>query len=123
MRVWDMGGSSTKDLDYSERNGDGSTNGGEQNPEAQTEVCTSLPSTIHIKSFPVTEMCILVAYHSEIKNFKKVLNVLALFQGIQLRSMEGDLLPVDYESSEEEDTEEQEEKVVVGKTRSESVFG
>uniref|UniRef100_A0A3Q1FA02 SRP receptor subunit alpha n=1 Tax=Acanthochromis polyacanthus TaxID=80966 RepID=A0A3Q1FA02_9TELE len=33
MRVWDMGGNSTKDLDYSERNGDGSTNGGEQNQE------------------------------------------------------------------------------------------
>ncbi|XP_029027482.1 signal recognition particle receptor subunit alpha [Betta splendens] len=71
MRVWDMGGSSTKDLDYSERNGDGSTNGGEQNQEAQTE-------------------------------------------GIQLRSMEGDLLPVDYDSSEEEDMEEEEEKVVAG---------
>uniref|UniRef100_A0A3B4ZGF9 SRP receptor subunit alpha n=1 Tax=Stegastes partitus TaxID=144197 RepID=A0A3B4ZGF9_9TELE len=35
MRVWDMGGSSTKNLDYSERNGDGSSNGGEQNQERE----------------------------------------------------------------------------------------
>ncbi|KAI3353825.1 hypothetical protein L3Q82_005040 [Scortum barcoo] len=38
MRVWDMGGSSTKDLDYSERNGDGSSNGGDQNQEAQIDL-------------------------------------------------------------------------------------
>ena len=38
MRVWDMGGSSTKDLDYSERNGDSSQNGGEQNKEAQIDL-------------------------------------------------------------------------------------
>lgn len=40
MRVWDKGGSSTKNLDYSDRNGDGS-NGGDQNLEAQIDpVCT-----------------------------------------------------------------------------------
>lgn len=38
MRVWDMGGSSTKDLDYSHRNGDGSQNGGEQTQEAQNDL-------------------------------------------------------------------------------------
>uniref|UniRef100_A0A7N8WVN9 SRP receptor subunit alpha n=1 Tax=Mastacembelus armatus TaxID=205130 RepID=A0A7N8WVN9_9TELE len=37
MRVWDMGGSSTKNLDYSERNGDTSPGGGELNQEAQTD--------------------------------------------------------------------------------------
>lgn len=45
MRVWDMGGSSTKDLDYSVRNGDSSPNGGESNQEAQIDpVCTHFPS-------------------------------------------------------------------------------
>ncbi|XP_042342703.1 signal recognition particle receptor subunit alpha [Plectropomus leopardus] len=43
-RVWEMGGSSTKDLDYSERNGDGSQNGGEQNPEAQVDLGVQLSS-------------------------------------------------------------------------------
>lgn len=38
MRVWDMGGSSTKDLDYSQRNGDGSQDGGEQNQETQSDL-------------------------------------------------------------------------------------
>ncbi|KAM3616074.1 uncharacterized protein V6R79_011927 [Siganus canaliculatus] len=71
MRVWDMGGSSAKDLDYSERNGDGSSNGGDQNQEAQID------------------------------------------SGMQLSSMKGDLLSVDYESSEEGDMEEEEEKVVI----------
>ncbi|XP_070684966.1 signal recognition particle receptor subunit alpha [Pempheris klunzingeri] len=82
MRVWDMGGSSTKNLDYSERNGDSSPNGGEQNNEAQTD------------------------------------------PGMQLSSMKGDLLSVDYESSddeememeEEEEEEEEEERVVVTET-------
>ncbi|XP_041664435.1 signal recognition particle receptor subunit alpha [Cheilinus undulatus] len=77
MRKWDMGGSSTKDLDYSERNGNGSPNGGEQNPEAQIDT------------------------------------------GMQLSSMKGDLLSVDYESSEEgdmEEEEEEEERVVVSET-------
>ncbi|XP_035535577.1 signal recognition particle receptor subunit alpha [Morone saxatilis] len=75
MRVWDMGGSSAKDLDYSGRNGDGSPNGGDQNPEAQIDL------------------------------------------GIQLNSMKGDLLSVDYESSEEEEVEEEEEeRVVVNET-------
>ncbi|XP_037630427.1 signal recognition particle receptor subunit alpha [Sebastes umbrosus] len=68
MRVWDMGGSSTRELDYSGRNGDGSQNGGEQNPEAQIDL------------------------------------------GMQLNSMKGDLLSVDYESSEEEEMEEEEEE-------------
>lgn len=52
MRVWEMGGSSTKDLDYSERNGDGSTNGGEQNQEAQIDqVCSPSPSTSSLRVF------------------------------------------------------------------------
>lgn len=47
MRVWDMGGSSTKNLDYSERNGDSSANGVEQSQEAQIDaVCTLFPSTL-----------------------------------------------------------------------------
>lgn len=74
MRVWDMGGSSTKELDYSGRNGNGSPNGVEQNPEAQIDL------------------------------------------GMQLSSMKGDLLSVDYESSEEEEIEEEEERVVVSET-------
>ncbi|XP_076590652.1 signal recognition particle receptor subunit alpha [Chaetodon auriga] len=71
MRVWDMGGNSTKNLDYSERNGDGSQNGDEQMQEAQADA------------------------------------------GMQLSSMKGDLLSVDYESSDEEEMEEEEERVVV----------
>uniref|UniRef100_A0A8C9YNQ0 SRP receptor subunit alpha n=1 Tax=Sander lucioperca TaxID=283035 RepID=A0A8C9YNQ0_SANLU len=75
MRVWDMGGSSTKELDYSGRNGDGSQNGGDQNQEAHIDL------------------------------------------GMQLSSMKGDLLSVDYESSEEEEMEvEEEEKVVISET-------
>uniref|UniRef100_A0A7N8XFG6 SRP receptor subunit alpha n=1 Tax=Mastacembelus armatus TaxID=205130 RepID=A0A7N8XFG6_9TELE len=71
MRVWDMGGSSTKNLDYSERNGDTSPGGGELNQEAQTD------------------------------------------PGMQVQSMVGDLLPVDHESSEEEEMEEEDERVGV----------
>ncbi|XP_063762832.1 signal recognition particle receptor subunit alpha isoform X2 [Eleginops maclovinus] len=77
MRVWDMGGNSTKEVDYSRRNGDGSSNGGDQNQEAQ------------------------------------------IYLGEQLNSMKGDLLSVDYESSEEEEgmeEEEEEERVVVNQT-------
>ncbi|XP_078102710.1 signal recognition particle receptor subunit alpha [Sander vitreus] len=75
MRVWDMGGSSTKELDYSGRNGDGSQNGGDQNQDAHIDL------------------------------------------GMQLSSMKGDLLSVDYESSEEEEMEvEEEEKVVISET-------
>ncbi|KAK2846985.1 hypothetical protein Q5P01_009984 [Channa striata] len=74
MRVWDMGGSSTKNLDYSGKNGDGSSNGGSQNQEEQID------------------------------------------PGMSLSSMEGDLLPVDYESSEEGEMEEEEERVVVSET-------
>uniref|UniRef100_A0A665UJE2 SRP54-type proteins GTP-binding domain-containing protein n=1 Tax=Echeneis naucrates TaxID=173247 RepID=A0A665UJE2_ECHNA len=37
MRIWEMGGSSTKNLDYSESNGGSSPNGGEQNLEAQND--------------------------------------------------------------------------------------
>ncbi|XP_068563473.1 signal recognition particle receptor subunit alpha [Cebidichthys violaceus] len=76
-RVWDMGGSSTKELDYSGRNGDDSLNGGKQNQEAHIDL------------------------------------------GMQLNSMKGDLLSVDYESSEEEEMaeeEEEEERVVVSET-------
>lgn len=35
MRVWDMSGTSSKNLDYSERNGDGSGNDGDH--EAQSD--------------------------------------------------------------------------------------
>ncbi|XP_011606538.1 signal recognition particle receptor subunit alpha [Takifugu rubripes] len=70
MRVWDNGETSAENLDYSERNGDGSANDGDQ--EAQSD-----PS-------------------------------------MQLRSMEGDLLSVDYDSSEEEEMDE--ERVVVSET-------
>ncbi|XP_051253575.1 signal recognition particle receptor subunit alpha [Dicentrarchus labrax] len=79
-RVWDMGGSRSEKLDYSGRNGDGSPNGGEQNPEGQIDL------------------------------------------GMQLSSMKGDLLYVDYESSKEEELEmeeeeeEEEERVVVNET-------
>lgn len=47
------------------------------------------------------------------------INVLGVFQGMQLSSMKGDLLSVDYESSEEgemEEEEEEEERVVVSAT-------
>lgn len=43
-RVWDMGGSSTKDLDYSERNGDNATNGTDQSQEAHSDVGMQLSS-------------------------------------------------------------------------------
>ncbi|XP_054650125.1 signal recognition particle receptor subunit alpha [Dunckerocampus dactyliophorus] len=43
-RVWDMGGSSTKDLDYSDRNGDSSPNGGDQNQDALIEPGMQLSS-------------------------------------------------------------------------------
>lgn len=72
-RVWEMGGSSTKDLDYT-KNENNSPNGDEQHLEAQID------------------------------------------SGIQLSSMKGDLLSVDYESSEEEEIEEEEEKIVVNET-------
>lgn len=42
MRVWDMGGSSAKQLDYSHRNGDGSQNGGEQTQEAQNDLVNTV---------------------------------------------------------------------------------
>ncbi|KAM3874954.1 signal recognition particle receptor subunit alpha [Diretmus argenteus] len=67
-RVWDMGGSSTKNLDYSHRNGNGSHDVGDQSQDAQID------------------------------------------SGMHLNSMKGDLLTVDYESSEEEEEEEEEEE-------------
>ncbi|XP_071765718.2 signal recognition particle receptor subunit alpha [Centroberyx gerrardi] len=77
-RVWDMAGSSTKDLDYSQRNGNGSHDAGDQSQDAQID------------------------------------------SGMQLSSMKGDLLSVDYESSEEEEVEEEEEeeeeRVVINET-------
>ncbi|XP_053729770.1 signal recognition particle receptor subunit alpha isoform X2 [Synchiropus splendidus] len=56
MRVWDMGGSSTKNLDYSERNGDGSHNGehpdgGLNEPEMQlSSMRGDLPSVDYEES-------------------------------------------------------------------------
>ncbi|XP_069569602.1 signal recognition particle receptor subunit alpha [Brachyistius frenatus] len=70
-RVWDMGGSSTKNLDYSE---EGSPIGDEQKEEAPID------------------------------------------PGMQPSSMKGDLLSVDYESSEEGEMEEEDEGVVVNET-------
>lgn len=56
MRVWDMGGSSAKDLDYSGRNGDGSSNDGDQNMEAQMDpVCNPRPLCSTPKRFLVKE--------------------------------------------------------------------
>lgn len=46
MRVWDMGGTSTKDLDYSEQNGDGSEIGREQNQEAQNNPVSFSPTPV-----------------------------------------------------------------------------
>lgn len=73
-RVWNTGGRSTRDLDYSDKNGNGSPNGAEQNLEAQFD----------------PEM--------------------------QPASMKGDLLSVEYESSDEEEMEEEDEEVVVRET-------
>lgn len=116
-RVWDMGGSSTKDLDYSERNGGGSPDGGEQDKEAQSD----LVCTIHTGVNTLT--CFrwkghLCPWHWWYWNRAccQVLNVLCVLQGMQLSSMKGDLLSVDYESSEEEEIEEEEERVVVSET-------
>lgn len=44
MRVWDMGGSSTKNLDYSERNGDNATNGSDPIQEGQIDIGMQLSS-------------------------------------------------------------------------------
>uniref|UniRef100_A0AAX7SYP7 SRP54-type proteins GTP-binding domain-containing protein n=1 Tax=Astatotilapia calliptera TaxID=8154 RepID=A0AAX7SYP7_ASTCA len=68
-RVWNNGGSSTRDLDYSDKNGNGSPNGAEQNLEE-----------------------------------------------MQPASMKGDLLSVEYESSDEEEMEEEDEEVVIRET-------
>lgn len=39
-----------------------------------------------------------------------------MFQGMQLSSMKGELLSVDYESSDEGEMEEEEERVVISET-------
>ncbi|KAJ7995450.1 hypothetical protein DPEC_G00244690 [Dallia pectoralis] len=70
-RVWTLGGSSTKELDYSESNGNGAHSAGEQGLDPQVNL------------------------------------------GMQLSSMKGDLLTVDYESSEDDEVEEEEEERVV----------
>ncbi|XP_033832566.1 signal recognition particle receptor subunit alpha [Periophthalmus magnuspinnatus] len=44
MRVWGMGGSSSKNLDYSERNGDNASNGTDQYQEGQIDVDRQLSS-------------------------------------------------------------------------------
>uniref|UniRef100_A0A8C8CZM1 SRP54-type proteins GTP-binding domain-containing protein n=1 Tax=Oncorhynchus tshawytscha TaxID=74940 RepID=A0A8C8CZM1_ONCTS len=72
-RVWTLGGSSTKELDYSQCNGNGDQATGVHVLDAQAD------------------------------------------PGMQLSSMKGDLLAVDYESSEEEE-EDAVEKVVVADT-------
>lgn len=48
MRVWDMGGNSTKDLDYSHRNGDGSQNGGKQSQEAQSDLVHTITLDFYV---------------------------------------------------------------------------
>ncbi|XP_014070160.1 signal recognition particle receptor subunit alpha [Salmo salar] len=76
-RVWTLGGSSTKELDYSQSNGNGAHAAGDQGLDAQAD------------------------------------------PGMQLSSMKGDLLAVDYESSEGDEEEEEEdavERVVVADT-------
>lgn len=97
MRVWDMSGTSAKNLDYSERHGDGAANDGDQ--EAQSDP-VGPPKDVWRKRRrgpgPLS------------------LDVLGVLQGMQLSSMKGDLLSVDYESSEEEEMEE--ERVVVSET-------
>ncbi|XP_062242519.1 signal recognition particle receptor subunit alpha isoform X1 [Platichthys flesus] len=74
MRVWDMGGNSTKELDYSKSKGEGSTNGDDQSLETKMD------------------------------------------PGMQVSSMEGELPPVDYESSNDGEMEEEDERVVVSGT-------
>ncbi|XP_012722280.2 signal recognition particle receptor subunit alpha [Fundulus heteroclitus] len=74
-RVWNNGGSSAKNLDYSNKNGEASPGDGERNPDGRFD------------------------------------------PDMQVSSMKGDLLSVDYESSEEgEMEEEEEEEVVVSET-------
>ncbi|XP_010891598.1 signal recognition particle receptor subunit alpha [Esox lucius] len=73
-RVWTLGGSSTKELDYSESNGNGAHAAGDQGLDTQVNL------------------------------------------GMQLSSMKGDLLAVDYESSEDDEVEEEEERVVIADT-------
>ena len=44
MRIWDIGGNSTKGLDYSDTKGAGSTNGDDQSLETKIyPVCTPPP--------------------------------------------------------------------------------
>uniref|UniRef100_A0A4W5PXD0 SRP receptor subunit alpha n=1 Tax=Hucho hucho TaxID=62062 RepID=A0A4W5PXD0_9TELE len=69
-RVWTLGGSSTKELDYSQSNGNGAHAAGDQGLDAQAD------------------------------------------PGMQLSSMKGDLLAVDYESSEGDEEEEEGEDAV-----------
>lgn len=102
MRVWDMGGSSTKNLDYSKRNGDDAPNDDEQNQEVPTD-------PVHAPRPPAPLQPRCVSADSDITFF-------SLFQGMELSSMKGDLLSVDYESSEEEEMEEDEERVSVSET-------
>ncbi|CAB1349095.1 unnamed protein product [Coregonus sp. 'balchen'] len=70
-RVWTLGGCSTKELDYSQSNGNGAHAAGDQGLDAQAD------------------------------------------PGLQLSSMKGDLLAVDYESSEGDEEMEVEEEDVV----------
>lgn len=103
MRVWDMGGNSTKELDYSYKN-DLQSNG-EQMEEVNTDLVRNLPQ-LEMTSESVTK----------IRSKNEISLWWICFKGIKVNSMEGDLLPVDYESSEEEEEmeeEEEEERVVV----------
>lgn len=95
-----MGGSSTKDLDYS-KNGDNSspTNGCDDNLDAQNDPVSP----------PSPQNC-LYCYISQ------VVNVGDVFQGMHLSPMGGDLLPVDCESSDDEENEEEDERMVVNET-------
>lgn len=73
MRVWHNGGkSTTKDLDYSGRNGDGSSNG-DQNQEAQRDPVNNVDKfTLCPKMSPVKETSVLVTL--------KMLNEFLLFE-------------------------------------------
>lgn len=59
MRVWDMSGTSTKNLDYSEANGNGSSNGDEQNQKTLVDlVSLSLRGAFLVEDTLVTPNCV-----------------------------------------------------------------
>uniref|UniRef100_A0A3B3ZAG7 SRP54-type proteins GTP-binding domain-containing protein n=1 Tax=Periophthalmus magnuspinnatus TaxID=409849 RepID=A0A3B3ZAG7_9GOBI len=55
MRVWGMGGSSSKNLDYSERNGDNASNGTDQYQEGQIDVLSSMKGDLQSVDYESSE--------------------------------------------------------------------